>query len=240
MKLSLIALVLVCILALVYVVVRSSSSSTAASTALKTDSSVAQVPQGAQDTPSSPVLSSITKVSHDTITLTTKSHVPAETLVSPTSAYPKAHELVTPDGYLNTGGAPVTLSQYRGKNVVLLEFWTYSCINCQRTLPYLTSWYGKYKDQGLVIVGVHTPEFSYEHVQANVAKALVEQGITYPVVLDNEYQTWKAYGNQFWPHQYLINKDGNIIHDQIGEGGYDEMEARIQQALAELPDHKGK
>ncbi len=85
--------------------------------------------------------------------------------------YPRAPELAPADAYLNTDGAPINLAQYRGKNVVLIDFWTYSCINCQRTLPYLTTWYQKYKDQGLVIIGIHTPEFSFEHVEANVADA---------------------------------------------------------------------
>jgi cytochrome c biogenesis protein CcdA/thiol-disulfide isomerase/thioredoxin len=153
--------------------------------------------------------------------------------------YPRAPELVSPDAYLNTGGAPITLSQYRGKNVVLLDFWTYSCINCQRTLPYLTSWYGKYKDQGLVIIGVHTPEFSFDHVKANVADALTRFGITYPVVLDNEYKTWNAYQNQFWPHEYVIDIDGFITHDHAGEGEYDSTEKAIQAALTERASRLG-
>ncbi len=103
--------------------------------------------------------------------------------------YQKAPELVTPDGYINTGGQAITLKQYVGKNVVLVDFWDYTCINCQRTLPYVTAWYQKYKDQGLVVVGVHTPEFAFEHQQSNVEDATKRFGITYPVVLDNEYQT---------------------------------------------------
>jgi cytochrome c biogenesis protein CcdA/thiol-disulfide isomerase/thioredoxin len=147
--------------------------------------------------------------------------------------YQKVPELASPDAYLNTGGVPITLAQYRGKNVVLVDFWTYSCINCQRTLPYLTTWYGKYKDQGLIIIGVHTPEFAFEHEQANVADALKRFGITYPVVLDNEYKTWNAFGNQFWPREYLVDIDGYIVHDHSGEGEYDVTEKAIQAALAE-------
>jgi thiol-disulfide isomerase/thioredoxin len=135
--------------------------------------------------------------------------------------------------YLNTNGQPISLAQYRGKNVVLLDFWTYSCINCQRTLPYLTTWYSKYKDQGLVIIGVHTPEFAFEHEESNVADALKRFGITYPVVLDNEYKTWNAYQNEYWPHEYVIDMDGFIVHDHIGEGEYDVTEKAIQMALAE-------
>ncbi|MDE2079044.1 MAG: cytochrome c biogenesis protein DipZ [Patescibacteria group bacterium] len=146
--------------------------------------------------------------------------------------YEKAPELVSPDAYLNTGDKPITLASLRGK-VVLVDFWTYSCINCERTLPYLTAWYQKYKDQGFVIIGVHTPEFAFEHVKSNVAAALQQFDITYPVVLDNEYQTWNAYRNEYWPHEYLIDMDGYIVHDHIGEGGYTETEQAIQAALAE-------
>ncbi len=153
--------------------------------------------------------------------------------------YPKAPELASPDGYLNTGGQPISLAGYRGKNVVLVDFWTYSCINCQRTLPYLNSWYAKYKDQGLVIIGVSTPEFAFEHVQSNVAAAMKQLGIQYPVVLDNEYKTWNAYNNQFWPHEYLVDIDGYVVHDHIGEGGYAETETAIQAALAERATRLG-
>ena len=147
--------------------------------------------------------------------------------------YQLAPELVSPDAYLNTDGKPITLAQYRGKDVVLLDFWTYSCINCQRTLPYLTAWYAKYKDQGLVIIGVHTPEFAFEHFESNVAAALQQFGITYPVVLDNEYNTWNAYQNEYSPHEYVIDIDGYIVHDHSGEGEYDVTEKAIQDALAE-------
>ncbi len=156
----------------------------------------------------------------------------ALTLAQKAARYATASELVSPDAYLNTNGKPITLASLRGK-VVLLDFWTYSCINCQRTLPYLKAWYAKYKGQGLVVLGVHTPEFAFEHLEANVAVALQQFGLTYPVVLDNEYQTWNAYGNQYWPHEYVIDMDGYIVHDHIGEGAYDETEAAIQAALAE-------
>jgi len=153
--------------------------------------------------------------------------------------YKLAPELASPDAYLNTGGQPITLAQYRGKDVVLVDFWTYSCINCQRTLPYLTKWYAKYKDQGLVIIGVHTPEFAFEHLVPNVQAALTQFGITYPVVLDNEYKTWNAFGNQFWPREYLIDIDGYIVHDHAGEGEYDVTEKAIQAALAERAERLG-
>jgi thiol-disulfide isomerase/thioredoxin len=134
---------------------------------------------------------------------------------------------------LNTEGKPVTLAEHRGKKVVLLDFWTYSCINCQRTLPYLTAWYERYRDQGLEVIGIHTPEFSFEKLEANVREALARHGITYPVVLDNQYGTWLAYGNRYWPRKYLIDIDGNIAYDHIGEGAYELTEKQIQHLLAE-------
>lgn len=147
--------------------------------------------------------------------------------------FPRAPELVSPDGYLNTDGQPITISQFKGKSVVLIDFWTYSCINCQRTIPYVKAWYSKYKDQGLVIIGVHTPEFAFEGVQANVADALKRFGITYPVVMDSKYLTWNAFGNQYWPRKYLIDIDGYIVYDHAGEGEYDRAEDAITTALAE-------
>ena len=137
------------------------------------------------------------------------------------------------DGYINTDGKPINLKQYIGKNVVLIDFWDYSCINCQRTLPYVNAWYDKYKDKGLVIIGVHTPEFTFEHVQSNVQDAVNRFGIKYPVVLDNEYKTWGAFQNQYWPREYLIDIDGYIVHDHAGEGEYDQTEKAIQDALVE-------
>lgn len=145
--------------------------------------------------------------------------------------YEPAKELVSPDGYLNTDR--ITLGSLVGKKVVLLDFWTYSCINCQRTIPYLNAWYQKYKDQGLEIIGVHTPEFEFEKNRDNVAAAVKKFGIKYPVVQDNEYATWNTYGNRYWPHEYLIDIDGYIVHDHIGEGGYAETEQEIQQLLQE-------
>jgi thiol-disulfide isomerase/thioredoxin len=152
---------------------------------------------------------------------------------------PIAPELVLPDGYINTDGKPITLAQFRGNHVVLLDIWTYSCINCQRTLPYITAWYNKYKDQGLEVIGIHTPEFAFEKVQQNVEDAVKKLGINYPVILDNERQTWNAYGNNYWPRKYLINANGQIIYDHIGEGNYDETEREIQRALLELKTATG-
>lgn len=152
-------------------------------------------------------------------------------LAAKAKEYSKAKELYKPSGFINSPA--FKLSDLAGKKVVLVDFWTYSCINCQRTIPYLNAWYQKYKDAGLVIVGVHTPEFDFEKDQGNVAAAVANAGIKYPVVLDNDMGTWNAYGNQYWPHEYLIDIDGYVVHDKIGEGGYAETEKAIQSALAE-------
>ena len=147
--------------------------------------------------------------------------------------YTTAKEITTPDGFINTDGKPVTIGEFVGKKVVLLDIWTYSCINCQRTTPYLNAWYGKYKDDGLVIIGLHTPEFEFEKVYQNVVDATKRLKIQYPVVLDNDYSTWTAYQNRFWPRKYLIDIDGFIVYDHIGEGGYEETEAKIIELLNE-------
>jgi thiol-disulfide isomerase/thioredoxin len=147
--------------------------------------------------------------------------------------YNRAPEITSPSGYINTNGQPITIGQFKGKKVVLVDIWTYSCINCQRTIPYLKEWYDKYHDQGLEIIGIHTPEFAFEKVQTNVQEAVKSFGIMWPVVLDNEYGTWNAFGNQFWPRKYLIDSDGFIVYDHAGEGNYDVTEKAIQKALAE-------
>ncbi len=127
---------------------------------------------------------------------------------------------------------PLTMQSLHGK-VVLVDFWTYSCINCIRTLPYLEDWYSKYRKDGLVIVGVHTPEFAFEKVQSNVEAAVKRFNITYPVAMDNNYATWDAYANQYWPRDYLIGRNGNIRYNHIGEGGYAQTEKEIQKLLSE-------
>jgi thiol-disulfide isomerase/thioredoxin len=119
----------------------------------------------------------------------------------------------------------------RGK-VVLVDFWTYGCYNCRNTLPYVKQWWEKYKDQGLVIVGVHTPEFDSERVLENVEEAVQREGIGWPVVQDNDYAIWRAYGNHYWPRFYLVDERGQIIYDRIGEGAYEQTEAQIAAALA--------
>jgi thiol-disulfide isomerase/thioredoxin len=141
-----------------------------------------------------------------------------------------AIEIVDPTGFVNVSST-FTLKSLVGKKVILLDFWTYSCINCIRTLPYLTAWYTKYKNDGLEIVGIHTPEFDFEKNIANVEKAATQYGITYPIVLDSNYGTWDAYNNLYWPHEYLIDIAGYIVHDHVGEGDYGETEAEIQNLL---------
>ena len=149
----------------------------------------------------------------------------------------KAPELAGISGWINT--EPFTLAQMRGK-VVLVDFWTYSCINCIRTLPYLKAWHEKYAGKGLVIVGVHTPEFEFEKDYSNVVNAVNKYGIHYRVVQDNDYATWRAYKNQYWPRKYLVDTNGDIRYDHIGEGGYEETENVIQQLLKEAgADVKG-
>jgi cytochrome c biogenesis protein CcdA/thiol-disulfide isomerase/thioredoxin len=135
--------------------------------------------------------------------------------------------------WLNTpGGRPLTMSQLRGK-VVLVDFWTYSCINCQRTLPHVEAWYRSYAKDGFVVVGVHTPEFPFEHVVSNVATESADFGVQYPVAVDNSYGTWKAYDNEYWPADYLIDARGNVRHVGFGEGNYSGTEQLIRQLLAD-------
>jgi len=133
--------------------------------------------------------------------------------------------------------APLTMEKLRGK-VVLIDFWTYSCINCLRTLPHLKAWDKRYRKAGLVIVGVHTPEFAFEHVPANVSGAIDRLGVRYPVVQDNEYGIWNAYANQYWPAEYLIDRRGHVRRAHFGEGKYDESERAIRELLMERPGTK--
>lgn len=134
------------------------------------------------------------------------------------------------EAWLNS--SPLTQEELRGK-VVMIDFWTYSCINCIRTLPYVTSWYDKYEDDGFVIIGVHTPEFAFEKERENVEEAIAEHGIRYPVAQDNDYDTWDAYNNRYWPAHYLFDAEGRLRYTHFGEGEYDKTESNIVALLKE-------
>jgi cytochrome c biogenesis protein CcdA/thiol-disulfide isomerase/thioredoxin len=144
-----------------------------------------------------------------------------------------APEFVDNQQWFNTpGDRPLTLRGLRGR-VVLVDFWTYSCINCLRTLPYLEAWDRRYRKDGLTIVGVHTPEFPFEKEASNVEEAIADNGVEYPVVQDNDQATWNAYGNQYWPAEYFIDARGNVRYTHFGEGEYGEKEQVIRELLAE-------
>ncbi len=151
--------------------------------------------------------------------------------------YARYQEITDPAGYVNSG--PFTLKERIGKNIILLDFMTYSCINCIRTFPYLKAWDEKYRKNGLTIIGIHTPEFAFEKNKDNVVEAMKKYGLTFPVILDNNYGTWNAYGNSYWPRKYIIDLDGNIVYDHIGEGDYEETEKKIQSLLQERADRFG-
>ena len=133
---------------------------------------------------------------------------------------------------------PLTLSSLRGQ-VVLVDFWTYACANCIHTLPHLKRWHALYKNQGLTVIGIHTPEFAFEREPDNVRTAIAQWGITYPVALDNQYRTWNAWHNDYWPALYLIDRQGRIVFQHVGEGDYALIEARIRQALQQGPRAQG-
>lgn len=147
------------------------------------------------------------------------------------SGFKKAPNLVGIADYINT--TPEELEKEIQGKVVLYDIWTYSCINCIRTLPYITAWHEKYADNGLLIIGIHSPEFEFEKDVKNVQMAVEKYGIKYPVVLDNEWQTWKAFENRYWPRKYIADHEGYIRYDHIGEGEYQETEKVIQQLLEE-------
>ena len=146
---------------------------------------------------------------------------------------PRAGELASlarATAWLNS--PPLSAAALRGK-VVLIDVWTYSCINWLRTLPYVRAWFDKYKDQGLVVIGVHTPEFPFEHSLENVRRAAKEMGVTYPIALDNDYAIWRAFSNNYWPAVYLVDAEGRVRYHHFGEGGYQETERAIQEMLGE-------
>jgi thiol-disulfide isomerase/thioredoxin len=158
--------------------------------------------------------------------------VPAQAAPGAGEVGAAAPEFAGGGSWLNS--APLTMAQLRGK-VVLIDFWTYSCINCLRTLPYLAKWYDTYKDKGFVIIGIHTPEFAFERVTRNVEAAIERYHIKYPVVQDNDYRMWKAYDNHYWPADFLVDQQGRIVAEHFGEGDYDKMEDDIRKLLAAGP-----
>ncbi len=164
--------------------------------------------------------------------------------------YGLAPDFVAAGPWYNSGGtvgatpgspqssAPLTLAALKGK-VVMVDFWTYSCVNCVRTLPYLKAWYEAYKDRGFVIVGVHSPEFEFEKVGSNVTRAMGDLGVSWPVVQDNDYSQWKAYANKYWPAHYFIDAKGRVRYFHFGEGGYDVSEGVIKALLKEAGSEVG-
>ncbi len=141
-----------------------------------------------------------------------------------------APELTGINHWINS--SPLILQSLRGK-VVLVDFWTFDCINCIHTLPYVTALYNKYKDQGFIVIGVHTPEFSFEHDTNNVIQAAQQYEIDYPIAQDNDYATWKVYKNRYWPAEYLIDANGHLRLVNFGEGNYDQVEQAIRQLLSD-------
>lgn len=146
-----------------------------------------------------------------------------------------AQEFEGIDGWINS--EPLSLQGLRGK-VVFLDFWTYGCINCQRTLPSMKELHSTYSGQGLVVVGVHTPEFVQEKRRENVERAVASAGLTYPIALDSENLTWKLYGNHYWPRQTLIDSEGAVRYEHVGEGDYDEIEAKVVDLLNEAKTNR--
>ena len=155
----------------------------------------------------------------------------AERVANKEDEYERAEEIVNPSAFVNA--EDFSVREAAGDNVVLLEFWTYTCFNCQNVQPHMNAWHDAYAEDGLQVVGVHTPEFGFEKDYANVEAAVLEAGIEYPVVLDNAYATWNAYDNRYWPAIYLIDADGFVRYKHFGEGAYGETEKKIEELLAE-------
>jgi cytochrome c biogenesis protein CcdA/thiol-disulfide isomerase/thioredoxin len=147
----------------------------------------------------------------------------------------KAPEFTGIQNWINSN--PQTMAQLKGK-VVLVDFWTYTCINCIRSLPYVEGWYSHYQKDGLVVIGVEAPEFAYEKIPSNVAAAVKQDGLTYPVAIDGNLATWNAYNNQYWPADYLIDRNGNVRREDFGEGNYNQTEQAIRGLLAENSNTK--
>lgn len=141
---------------------------------------------------------------------------------------PKAPDFTGINHWINSG--PLSLEQLKGK-VVLVEFWTYDCINCIHVMPHVKQWHERYRDRGLVVVGVHTPEYGHERILGNLEKAVKRFDIGYPVAQDNDYKTWNAFENRYWPALYLIDQNGEIVYRHFGEGAYETTEREIQRLL---------
>jgi thiol-disulfide isomerase/thioredoxin len=148
----------------------------------------------------------------------------------------KAPEFQNISGWINS--EPLTLNGLKGK-VVFLDFWTYGCYNCQNTLPEMMKLHAKYGKEGLVIIGVHTPEFPYERKRENVERAVASAGLTYPIALDNKNTTWKLYGNHYWPRQTIIDENGEVAYEHVGEGANGEIEAKVVELLNGVKAHVG-
>ena len=153
---------------------------------------------------------------------------PAAPMVTAAASQQTAPDFTGISNWFNS--KPLSIADLRGK-VVLVDFWTYGCVNCVNTLPHVTDLYAKYKDKGLVVVGVHTPEFPFERSASNVQAALKRHGITYPVAQDNDSQTWNAYRNRYWPAQYIVDQNGKIVFQHDGEGQYEEIDRTVARLL---------
>jgi thiol-disulfide isomerase/thioredoxin len=138
------------------------------------------------------------------------------------------------DGGAWVQGGPIHLKELRGRAVVLIDFWDYTCVNCIRTLPYVEGWYRRYQKDGLVVIGVHAPEFSFAREGPQVKEAAARFGLEYPIVADSDYAIWRAYSNKYWPAKYLVDSKGRIRYYHFGEGSYPESELQIQKALKDL------
>jgi cytochrome c biogenesis protein CcdA/thiol-disulfide isomerase/thioredoxin len=166
------------------------------------------------------------------------SSIPAKLAPGATRSQGKYTEFQNIAGYVNSD--PIKLADFVGKKVILVDFIDYSCINCQRTFPYMNDWWKKYSGQGLEIIAIHTPEFAFEKDIDNVRKGIGQFGLKFPIVLDNSYSTWNAYNNSYWPHKYLIDIKGNVVYDHAGEGAYDETEKIIVDLLNERKQALGQ
>ncbi len=171
---------------------------------------------------------SSTSIATLTPTPTNTTSSPTFTEVAVASAGKALPEFQGISQWLNS--APLSIANLKG-SVVLVQFWTFSCINCQRTLPYIVQWHTRYAKKGLKVIGIHTPEFAFERDANNIKRALQHHKITYPVPVDNDYKTWNAYNNGYWPHLFLADRQGLIRYDHIGEGAYDQTEKTIRQLL---------